>query len=75
MHLSSLHGVVHIVLLPYYLNASRLNLKRWQERGFCVVAWTVNSKEEKEYFQNVLKVPILTDAVPPDSSAPEQGGH
>lgn len=53
----------------------RLNLKRWQERGFCVVAWTVNSKEDKDYFQNVLNLPFLTDAVSPDSSALEQGGH
>ena len=54
---------------------NRLNLKRWEERGYCVVAWTVNSKEEKEHFQNNLNLPILTDAVSPDSTAPEQGGH
>ena len=40
-----------------------------------MVAWTVNSKEEKDYFQNILNLPILTDAVLPDSTAPEQGGH
>ena len=53
----------------------RLNFKRWEERGYCVVAWTVNNKEEKEHFQNNLNLPFLTDAVSPDSTAPEQGGH
>ena len=40
-----------------------------------MVAWTVNSVEEKDYFKNILNLPILTDAVPADSTAPEQGGR
>ena len=50
----------------------RLNVKRWERRGFCIVAWTVNCKEEKDYFQNVLKIPILTDNVAHGSTTPEQ---
>ena len=39
------------------------------------MAWTVNSREEKDHFKNKLNLPFLTDAVSVDSTAPEQGGH
>ena len=45
---------------------------KWDSRGVSSVAWTVNSKNEKSYFQHVLKLPYITDDVGVDNSSPEQ---
>ena len=34
------------------------------------MAWTVNSREEKDHFKNKLNLPFLTDAVSADSTPP-----
>ena len=44
----------------------------WEGLGVSVVAWTVNSESEKNYFQDALKLSYMTDNVDRRSSAPEQ---
>ena len=36
---------------------------RWDARGVRVMAWTVNSAEEKYYMKNDLKIQVLTDTI------------
>lgn len=38
----------------------------WAQRGVEVVAWTVNTQVEKEYYQEVLKVNYITDSMVED---------
>nr|XP_046263831.1 glycerophosphodiester phosphodiesterase 1 [Scatophagus argus] len=38
----------------------------WAQRGVEVVAWTVNTKVEKEYYQELLKVNYITDSLVED---------
>uniref|UniRef100_A0A3Q0SCU2 Glycerophosphodiester phosphodiesterase 1 n=1 Tax=Amphilophus citrinellus TaxID=61819 RepID=A0A3Q0SCU2_AMPCI len=38
----------------------------WAQRGVEVVAWTVNTQVEKEYYQEVLKVNYITDSIVED---------
>lgn len=39
----------------------------WAQRGVEVVAWTVNTHVEKEYFENVLCISYITDSLVEDS--------
>ncbi|RVE75623.1 hypothetical protein OJAV_G00000610 [Oryzias javanicus] len=39
----------------------------WAQRGVEVVAWTVNTDVEKEYFENVLRINYITDSLVEDS--------
>ena len=41
----------------------RLDVERLKEQGMCVIAWTVNEREEVQYCRDVLKIPYLTDCV------------
>lgn len=52
----------------------RVNVEKWYKRGVPLVAWTVNKKEEKEYFDSVLQIPYLTDGchVNTEQEVPEQ---
>ncbi|XP_047221805.1 glycerophosphodiester phosphodiesterase 1 [Girardinichthys multiradiatus] len=38
----------------------------WAQRGVEVVAWTINTKVEKEYFQEVLHINYITDSLVED---------
>ncbi|XP_041822702.1 glycerophosphodiester phosphodiesterase 1 isoform X2 [Chelmon rostratus] len=38
----------------------------WAQRGVEVVAWTVNTKVEKEYYQELLRVNYITDSLVED---------
>ncbi|CAG06010.1 unnamed protein product [Tetraodon nigroviridis] len=38
----------------------------WSQRGVEVVAWTVNTKVEKEYYQDLLRVNYITDSLVED---------
>ncbi|XP_072318486.1 glycerophosphodiester phosphodiesterase 1-like [Eucyclogobius newberryi] len=38
----------------------------WAHRGVEVVAWTVNTKVEKEYYQDVLQINYMTDSLVED---------
>uniref|UniRef100_A0A3Q3IBQ8 GP-PDE domain-containing protein n=1 Tax=Monopterus albus TaxID=43700 RepID=A0A3Q3IBQ8_MONAL len=38
----------------------------WAKRGVEVVAWTVNTKVEKEYYQDLLRVNYITDSLVED---------
>jgi len=49
-----------------------VDVKKWEERGVPMVTWTVNKREEKLYFRDVLKLPYLTDSCPVDHTVPEQ---
>lgn len=37
-------------------------MKKLEEKGMCVISWTVNKKEEKDHFRD-LKIPYFTDMV------------
>ena len=50
----------------------RVDLKDWEERDISIVTWTVNKMEEKEYFQEALRLPFMTDSCSPEEVAPEQ---
>lgn len=41
-------------------------VQHWAQRGVEVVAWTVNTKVEKEYYQELLKVNYITDSLVED---------
>ena len=41
----------------------RIDVEAYRRQGIGVVTWTVNRQEEKEHFQNVLKIPFITDHV------------
>ena len=41
----------------------RIDLQQWERRNISIIAWTVNSPEEKEYFGNTLYVPFMTDLI------------
>ena len=43
------------------LGQSRVEVKRFQEKGFSVIPWTVNEREEMTHFKDVLKIPYITD--------------
>ena len=43
-------------------------MEQYRRQGIGVVTWTVNRQEEKDHFQNVLKVPFITDYVVGQSS-------
>lgn len=47
-----------------FLPPPRINLEQFKNEGTSLITWTVNSEEEKDYFSNVLKIPIMTDNVP-----------
>jgi len=51
---------------------TRVDWRRWRKEGVHLVAWTVNNKEEKHYFHEVLKIPFITDNPAVDSNVPEQ---
>lgn len=38
----------------------------WAHRGVEVVAWTVNTKVEKDYYQELLQVNYITDSLVED---------
>lgn len=38
----------------------------WAQRGVEVVAWTVNTQVEKEYYQELLQVNYITDSLVED---------
>ncbi|XP_008301473.1 glycerophosphodiester phosphodiesterase 1 [Stegastes partitus] len=44
---------------PYYV-------QYWAQRGVEVVAWTVNTKVEKDYYQELLRVNYITDSLVED---------
>ena len=44
----------------------------WYSRGVRLVTWTVNSNAEKTYFENVLRIPYLTDSVSRQREVAEQ---
>ena len=41
----------------------RIDVKKPQGKGMCVIPWTVNDKEEMDHFKNVLNVSFVTDFV------------
>uniref|UniRef100_A0A3Q2DJN5 Glycerophosphodiester phosphodiesterase 1 n=1 Tax=Cyprinodon variegatus TaxID=28743 RepID=A0A3Q2DJN5_CYPVA len=41
-------------------------IQYWAQRGVEVVAWTINTKLEKEYFQEVLHINYITDSLVED---------
>ena len=43
------------------IGQSRVEVKRFQEKGFSVIPWTVNEREEMAHFKDVLKIPYITD--------------
>lgn len=47
--------------MAFYCLHYRLNLNYFQSRGANVVTWTVNYREEKEYFKSVLQIPVMSD--------------
>ena len=38
----------------------------WQKRGVSIIAWTVNSPQDKEHFCSVLQIPFMTDLTEDD---------
>ncbi|EDV27908.1 Glycerophosphodiester phosphodiesterase 1 [Trichoplax sp. H2] len=38
-------------------------LHYWNSRGISVMTWTVNSKIQKQYFNQYLKIPYMTDCI------------
>lgn len=49
---------------------SRFDLEYYRSRGIGVVPWTVNTQKDKKHFEEVLKMPFITDCV--DGYAEEQ---
>ena len=45
------------------LDHCRNLVQQWKDRGVCVCVYTVNQQEEKDYFVNSLKCPVITDTV------------
>lgn len=41
-------------------------MKYWADRGVEVVAWTVNTAVEKQYYQQLLKINYITDSLVED---------
>lgn len=58
--------------LRFCVSRYRMDPVVWEKKGVSLLAWTVNSKEEKNRFQQVLKIPYMTDHVGLDVSVPEQ---
>ena len=55
-----------------FLCLIRIDWRKWKTCGIYLITWTVNSKEEKQYFNEVVKIPFMTDNPALDSDAPEQ---
>lgn len=49
-----------------FLCVYRDYVQYWAQRGVEVVAWTVNTKVEKEYYHDVLQVNYITDSLVED---------
>ena len=49
----------------------RIDPELWYGRGVRLVTWTVNSNEEKTHFENMLRIPYMTDSVSRQKEAPE----
>lgn len=58
-----------LILLLFLI---RIDWRKWKSHGIYLITWTVNSKEEKKYFKEVVDIPFMTDNSAPDSDAPEQ---
>lgn len=59
-----------MLILLFFL--VRIDWRKWKSHGIYLITWTVNSKEEKQYFKEVVEIPFMTDNPAPDSDAPEQ---
>ena len=55
--------IITIIILVYTIVVCRVDVERLREQGMYVLPWTVNDKEEKNYFRDKLKVPYVTDVV------------
>lgn len=44
-------------------------VNQWRNKGVRVMAWTVNSPLEKQYFSRTLKITYLTDTLVGESTA------
>lgn len=58
--------VVHTREKLFLCAVCREYIQYWAERGVEVVAWTVNTKVEKEYYQELLQVSYITDSLVED---------
>lgn len=54
------------VFWPLKCLCCRDYVQYWSQRGVEVVAWTVNTNVEKEYYQELLKVNYITDSLVED---------
>ena len=50
----------------------RIDPDLWYGRGVRLVTWTVNSDDEKTHFENVLRMPYMTDYVRRQGQATKQ---
>jgi hypothetical protein len=62
------------LLLPYKGDVleKRIDPDLWYGRGVRLVTWTVNSDDEKTHFENVLRIPYMTDYVRRQGHATKQ---
>lgn len=57
--LHQLTGASAVLMCKNALNED--GVRMWRDRGVHVIVWTPNERVEKEYFLQVLRVPIITD--------------
>ena len=50
-------------VLVHRLHTGQEMVDTWHRRGVTVMAWTVNCPKEKQFYSEVLKIPILTDTI------------
>ncbi|XP_075722789.1 glycerophosphodiester phosphodiesterase 1-like [Rhipicephalus microplus] len=64
--------ILHVGLLPYVTGVSAVVVSSnalsaeyvctWRSHGVRVISWASNHPDEKNFFRNVLRVPIITDS-------------
>ena len=50
-------------------------MEKWYQRGVYLITWTVNSREEKEYFELVLQIPYMTDCHDTEQDMPSKAAE
>lgn len=56
-------GTVGIILMVDFSSFSRDYVKKWSAKGIQVVGWTVNTFDEKSYYESHLGSSYITDSM------------
>lgn len=56
-------GTAGIILMVDLSSFSRDYVKKWSAKGIQVVAWTVNTFDEKSYYESHLGSSYITDSM------------